>query len=292
MTAVIRHPPRERTTADARLTGELRLRIGLRGRRSVVVDQFHAGALRILRAHYAGGSGHPVLTAINPGGAYLGGDEYAVQVGLETEASALLTTQSATKVYRTPQGPARAVQRIDLAPGARFESVPDPLIAYRGARYLQETEVDMAADATIALAETITHGWSPDGQPFQFDEVSLVTRVRIDGRLGVVDNLLLRPGEGGVGPLALGGRSHLASLLVVDRRADDGVLADLRLMLAEAFPAERGGLLVGVTRLAVPGFALRALCDSTAAAQAVLHAVINWLRAEWHGEAALELRKL
>jgi urease accessory protein len=258
----------------------------------VVVDQFHAGALRILRAHYAEGSGRPTLTAINPGGAYLGGDEYAVRVELEHGASALLTTQSATKVYRTPQGPARAVQRIDLGPGARFELVPDPLIAYRGARYLQDTEVDMAADASIALAETVTQGWSPDGEPFQFDEVSLVTRVRIEGRLGVVDNLLLRPGDGGVGPLALGGRSHLASLLVVDRRADDGVLAALRLMLAEAFPAGHGAPLVGVTRLAVPGFALRALCDSTGSAHAVLYAAINWLRTEWHAEPALDLRKL
>jgi urease accessory protein len=258
----------------------------------VVVDQFHAGALRILRAHYAERSGQPTLTAINPGGAYLGGDEYAVRVELEQGASALLTTQSATKVYRTPQGPARAVQRLDLGPGARFELVPDPLIAYRGARYLQDTEVDMAADASIALAETITQGWSPDGEPFQFDELSLVTRIRIEGRLGVVDNLRLHPGEGGVGPLALGGRSHLASLLVVDRRANDGVLAALRLMLAGAFPAERRGPLVGVTRLAVPGFALRALCDSTATAQGVLHATINWLRTEWYGEAPLDLRKL
>jgi urease accessory protein len=63
-------------------------------------------------------------------------------------------------------------------------------------------------------------------------------------------------------------------------------------MLAEAFPAGHGAPLVGVTRLAVPGFALRALCDSTGSAHAVLYAAINWLRTEWHAEPALDLRKL
>jgi urease accessory protein len=197
--------------------------------------------LRILRAHYPEGSRQPTLTAINPGGGYLGGDEYAVDVELEPGASALLTTQAATKVYRTPQGPARAVQRIKLAPGARFESVPDPLIAYRGARFGQDTEVDMASDASLALAEVVTQGWSPDGEPFQFVEVSLVTRIRIDGALAVADNLHLRPDDSEAWPLALGGLSHIASLVVVDRRADDDGVAALRALLADAFPpAPRG----------------------------------------------------
>jgi urease accessory protein len=266
--------------------------VARRGSRSAAVRQFHAGSLRILRAHYADGTGQPAFTVVNPGGGYLGGDAYATHVTVEEGASMLLTTQSATKVYRTPQGPARAAQIFELGPGARLESVPDALIAYRNARYHQDTLVEMAPDASLALAEVVTHGWSPDGEPFRFEEVSLVTRVRVGARLAVIDNLVIRPRDGGAGALMLAGRSHLGSLLVVDPRADDGAVVAARELLAERFPATSDGPLVGVTRLAVPGFALRALADSTADAEAVIRAVLDWMRASWHGQGPIDLRKL
>ncbi|WP_138443147.1 urease accessory protein UreD [Sinomonas susongensis] len=285
----------EGTTAAPPLTGELRLRVGVRGSRSTAVGQFTSGALRVLRAHYPDASGQPSFTILNPGGGYLGGDSYSTRIDVLAGASVLLTTQSATKVYRTPQGPAQAFQHFDLGPGARLESVPDALIAYRDARYHQDTLVEMAPDASLALAEIVTQGWAPDGSAFRFDEVSLVTRVRISGRLAVADNLLIQPGDGGAGPLMLGGRSHVASLLVVDARADDGAVAAVRALVAERFPARAdspGVPLVGVTRLAVPGFALRALADSTQCAEAVIHGVLDWMRATWHGQGPLNLRKL
>jgi urease accessory protein len=39
---------------------------------------------------------------VNPGGAYLGADVFVIEVEVEAGADLLLTTQSATKVYRTP----------------------------------------------------------------------------------------------------------------------------------------------------------------------------------------------
>ncbi|WP_422935763.1 urease accessory protein UreD [Sinomonas sp. P47F7] len=257
----------------------------------MAVEQFHSGSLRLLRAHYPD-AGQPVFTVVNPGGGYLGGDAYSTRVALRDGASAVLTTQSATKVYRTPQGPARAEQVIELGPGAWLESVPDALIAYRDATYHQDTLADVAPDSSLALAEVVTHGWSPDGEPFRFEEVSLVTRVRVGGRLAVVDNLLIRPGEGGAGPLMLGGYSHVGSLLVVDPRADDSAVVALRGLLAECPAAQPRRPLVGVTRLAVPGFALRALADSTEDVEAVIRAALDWMRAEWRGQGALGLRKL
>lgn len=297
-------PPAERTTAGPRPTGQLRLGLERRAGRTVAARQFHEGALRVLRALYPDGTGQPMLTVVNPGGGYLGGDTYATDVALGPGASALLTTQSATKVYRTPQGPASAVQRLTLGPGARLESVPDPLIAYRGAAYRQETQVEMAPDASLALADVMTHGWSPDGEAFRFDEVSLRTRVAVGGRLAVADNLVVRPADGGTARLMLAGRSHLGSLLVVDPRADDAAVAALRSHLgidaaadtrpaheADRSPRAASAPLAGITRLAVPGFALRVLADSTQAAEAVLHSALDWMRSAWHGQGPIDTRK-
>lgn len=285
------------------LTGELRLRLEARNGRSVVAGQFHAGALRMLRPLYPGGlirsdgqttagrAEQVLVTAINPGGGYLGGDRYLLSAELGANTSLLLTTQSATKVYRTPQGPARSSQEFRLNAGARLESVPDSLIAYQAASYHQDTEVWMHPTASLALAETVTHGWAPDGTPFRFDEVSLRTRVHVGDRLAVSDNLLLRPDQGGTARLMLGGHSHLATLLVVDPRADDDAVRHLREELGILRPPASSGALLGITRLAVPGFVLRALTDSTQSAEAVLHGALDWMRREWHGQKPVELRK-
>lgn len=284
-------------------TGELRLRLEARNGRSVVAGQFHSGALRMLRPLYPGNGARPaaqrateqaeqvLVTAINPGGGYLGGDRYVLGAELGADTSLLLTTQSATKVYRTPQGPARSSQQFRLEAGARLESVPDALIAYQAASYHQDTEVWMHPTASLALAETVTHGWAPDGTPFRFDEVSLRTRVHVGDRLAVSDNLLLRPDQGGTARLMLGGHSHLATLLVVDPRADDDAVQRLREELGVLLPPASSGALLGITRLAVPGFVLRALTGSTQSAEAVLHRALDWMRREWHGQPPVDLRK-
>lgn len=311
-------------------TGELRLRLEARNGRSVVAGQFHSGALRMLRPLYPGDGARPaalrtaeqtghtgqpeqtgqlgqaeqtrqdgqlaqaeqvLVTAINPGGGYLGGDRYVLGAELGGGTSLLLTTQSATRVYRTPQGPARSSQEFRLEAGARLESVPDALIAYQAASYHQDTEVWMHPTASLALAETVTHGWAPDGTPFRFDEVSLRTRVHVGGRLAVSDNLLLRPDQGGTARLMLGGHSHLATLLVVDPRADDDAVQRLREELGVVLPPASSGALLGITRLAVPGFVLRALTGSTQSAEAVLHRALDWMRREWLGQPPVDLRK-
>lgn len=279
-------------------TGELAVTIARRPTgdgeqtRSVVAAQRHAGALRVLRPLYPDHSGQAGLTIVNPGGGYLGGDRYRLDVRLEEGAELLLTTQSATKIYRTPQGPAVSEQRIVLGKNARLEFVPDSVIAYRDASYHQHTTVDMDASSSLVLAEVVTHGWSPSGEPFGFDRVATSTRVVVDGRLLVTDRLLIEPRLGGVNALTLGGYSHLASLLVVDPRGDDEAVASLREVLG-VFDREGSdaGPLVGVTRLDGPGFMARILARSTPEAARLLHAAVDWMRATWHGQKPLSLRK-
>ena len=161
------------------LTGELRLRVAVRGGRSVAARQFHQGALRVLRPHYLDRSGQVSYTVINPGGAYFGADRYGIEVDVEEDASLLLTTQSATKVYRTPQGPARQDMTLRLGPGAVLEYVPDQLIVYRGGSYLQDTRVVMDPSASVLLAEVITPGWSPTAEPFRYDRLGMRTEVTL-----------------------------------------------------------------------------------------------------------------
>ena len=70
---------------------------------------------------------------VNPGGAYLGADLFVIDVEVEAGASLLLTTQSATKVYRTPGSFAEQRMTLRLGDNAQLELAPDQLIAYREA---------------------------------------------------------------------------------------------------------------------------------------------------------------
>ncbi len=279
--------------------GELQLRVARRGGRSVAVHQFHQGALRVLRPHYLDDSGQLGYVMVNPGGAYLGADLYVIDVEVEGGASLLLTTQSATKIYRTPGSFAEQRMAIRLGEGARLELAPDQLIAYREASYRQDTRITMHPASSLLMSEVVTPGWSPDGTAFKYEELRLRTEIRVaDGEEGggllALDNVLIRPRLGAPAGDVTGlgfmeGRSHLGSLLVVDPRVDQA-LADELHVLAAAHDALAGVSLsaaVGGTT----GLVLRALSDNTEELNRLLGACTAHLRRRWYGQGPLNLRK-
>ena len=77
----------------------------------------------------------------NPTGGVFGGDRLRVEIAAGPGARVHLTGQSATKLCRGVD-PATAIQelRFDVAAGAVVEHIPDALIPYPGARYVQRTE--------------------------------------------------------------------------------------------------------------------------------------------------------
>lgn len=211
-------------------------------------------------------------------------------VTVEDGADLLLTTQSATKIYRTPVGHTTQEMTVRLGAGARFENLPDQLIAYRDSRYRQHTLVDMDPSATLVLAEVVTPGWSPTGEPFRYDSVRLRTEVRMSGRPVALDNIRLEPsgdepGFGGVGSFE--GFSHVGSLLVLDPRADDAALAAVRALLTERAGHLRGG----ASALAVPGFALRVLGNSTQEIDELILAAVAVVRERFFAQGPVNLRK-
>jgi urease accessory protein len=272
-------------------TGRLELVLVPRGDRTVAAHQFHAGALRVLRPHRLDGSGQPCFVVVNPGGGYLGGDRYELDVTVGAAGTALVTTQSATKVYRTPAAPARQDVRLELGPGAVLEYLPDQLIAYEDADYVQSTTVTMDPSACLVAGEVVTPGWAPDGTVFRYRGVVLRTQVLMGGRTVVLDNLRLRPGEDAVAGLGfLEGRTHLGSLLVVDPRADRELVEEVHDLLAAA-EARVPGLRCGVSELPVPGLVVRALGPGSAELTDLLLDVSALLRARWAGQPRVALRK-
>jgi urease accessory protein len=276
--------------ASGRPTGELRLEIGLRGGRGIATSQFHQGALRVIRPHYLDESGQVCYVVVNPGGGYLGGDVYELDVDVAAGVRLLLTTQSATKVYRTPGSHAFQQTRLRLGPGASLEYLPDQLIAYRDASYRQHTVVELDGRASLVMGEIVTPGWSPDGTLFRYDEVRLRSDIYVDGALLALDNLVIRPAQTGspvTGMVFLEDYTHLGSLMVVDRRVNAALVDELYEVLGPLDPEGQ----LGISLLDGPGLVLRALSGSTDALNTLLLAAVDLLRGRWFGQGRLDLRK-
>jgi urease accessory protein len=274
--------------------GELALRIEQRAGRSVAAHQYHRGALRVLRPHYLDDSGQACYVLVNPGGAYLGADLYVIDVEVGDEAKLLLTTQSATKIYRTPGSFAEQRMTLRLGAGAQLELAPDQLIAYREASYRQNTHITVRPSSSLMMSEVITPGWSPDGSSFRYEELRLRTEIHVETGAGTellaLDNLLVRPPLNDVTGMAfMEGFSHLGSLMVVDPRVDQ-TLADELHAVTQGHDAYTGISLTG-SAAGTTGLIVRSLANSTEELARLLGACTALLRHNWNGQDPLNLRK-
>lgn len=243
------------------LTGDLRLEVGLRSGRTVAVDRYHRGALKLLRPFPVPGTGWAAWTVLNPGGGYLSGDDYRMELTVGEGAGLDLTTQAATKVYRSTGPAARQESIIRVGPGALLDHRPEPLILYRDADYRQLTTAEVDPSGTLILSEILTAGWSPDLVDFAWRRLLARTEVRVGGRLCMCDTLLVEPGVTDPRRLGLGAaqETHLATLVafgpgVAGSGGPDGVRAAL---------GERAGIRVGIGELLGGGVVVRAVAGRT-----------------------------
>lgn len=279
-------PPREET-------GVLELGIAISGGKSVVKRQFHTRALKVIRTHYLDDSGQAYVTIVNPGGGYVGGDAYRIEVEVEPGASVLLTDQSAAKVYRTPNDYVVQNIAIKVGEGAVMEYIPDQLILYRGADYRQQIIADVHPKGSLLISDIVTPGWSPDGGHFLYDQVFLRNVISVDGKAEIIDNLKLNPtGEEfhQHQEYLNAGLTHVSTVICLEPGLTDEHVDQLR----EIVRSHQGGehqLMGSISRTDRPGFMVRALANRTEELMALTIAIANFVRSEFRGQRSIHMRK-
>ncbi|MCM2534008.1 urease accessory protein UreD [Neobacillus pocheonensis] len=86
-------------------TGYLTLVCERKKEKTILKESLSEGALKVTRPVYLTQSGEAFLYVMNPGGGYLDGDSYKIDIYLEEGAEAVVTTQSSTKIYKTRNRP-------------------------------------------------------------------------------------------------------------------------------------------------------------------------------------------
>jgi urease accessory protein len=182
-------------TGTTRLAGHLELVAGAdaRGRTFVRRQSFQA-PVHLGKGHEDAGA--LVLNVVNPTAGLLEGDRLRVNVRVEGGARLLLTTPSASRVHTMRGGCAEVTQSFTVAAGGSLEWWPEMLIPQRGARYHQQTQIDLAPDAELIFQETLAPGRVAYGEAFLYDEVRWKMDLRRDGRLLARERFRITPANG------------------------------------------------------------------------------------------------
>jgi urease accessory protein len=180
-----------------------------------------------------GGACEAVL--INTGGGMAGGDRMRASMRLAAGTEAVVTTQSAEKIYRTQRAATEIAVSLDLADGGCLAWLPQETILFSQSRARRKVDIALAADASLIFAESVVFGRTAMGETMQHGSLRDRWRVRRGGALVFAEDVRL---DGDIGRLlqrkALGdGACALATVLIVAPDAEARIDA-ARAALADA----------------------------------------------------------
>jgi len=205
------------------------------GGRSRVIQAFAASPLRLLTPRNHGRASWIFTSTF--GGGLVGGDAVCFEIDVREGANAYLSTQAATKVYRSAKG-ASVELRATVARDATLVVVPDPVICFAGSSYRQDQRVDLHDTGNLVFVDWLSSGRHAAGERWQFDRYDSRIVVTRGGRRIVHDALLLSPDHGGLAERM--GRFEVLLVAIVIGPAFVAAVSDV-LARVERLPLERRG---------------------------------------------------
>lgn len=269
-------------------TGYLQLAAEKKREKTIAEDLYFYGAFKLMSPFYLQNDAQACYYIMNPGGGYVDGDQYKIDLQLSKQAELLLTTQSATKIYKSPNRPVTQEVNVTLKEGSLLEYLPDPIIGYRNSGYKQTTVVNMEQGTCYIATDIITSGWDSEGHLFSYNLLDLHTQVNYEGSLVVLDHIRLTPGSQSISSIGLlEGYTHFGTMLVIGEKANENFFSKLSDLLESQELKSKYGL----SLLSISGFTLRVLAFSTQDVEKVFNLCHTIIRREWFGRPPVFLRK-
>jgi urease accessory protein len=240
--------------------GALRLRFERRGSATIVTGCRYTLPLQAL-APVALDDPSAVISILNPTGGLVGGDRLSIDVEATTGAHAVLTTPSATRVYRTDGDDATQSVKIAIGPRAAVEWVPDHTIPFAGSAFRQTLDVEMDETARLILVDAFSAGRVGRGEAWQFALLDSAVSVRDRQGWLLHDRFALRgmarthPAWDGLGYAE--SHPYFATIAIIGAFDREQLTADLR----EQCPVANAGR-IGVAALTRGGLLIRCLAPS------------------------------
>jgi urease accessory protein len=157
---------------------------------------------------------------VHPPGGVVGGDELRVQAELENGARALLSTPGAAKWYRANGHISKQQLKLQLAPSAVVEWLPQETIFFNGADVVLDSEIALEADAQYLGCEILCFGRTAHGERFTHGRLRQRLMItRDDKPIWFEQGDLKADSRMMTSPLGLAGYTVCATLIVAGANA-------------------------------------------------------------------------
>jgi urease accessory protein len=274
-------------TVHDRWPAELHLRFGRRKMRTVLVEKRHTGPLLVQKAIYPEGEKICHAVIVHPPGGIAGGDELRVEIDLEADSSAVVTTPAATKWYKAPRHRCRQQTTIRLAERATLDWLPQENIFYNATHAESTFRLQIGPGATAIGWEIGMLGRQASGEEWLEGSLRFLTSIeRTDGLPLWVERLRLEAtGSLRKAYQGLCGLNIFGTLWAVSA----GCTAALAEELASDLPLENG-LRAGVTSLPEGILLVRGLANDVERLRQMMVDCWMRLRPPVHGLPSQRLR--
>jgi urease accessory protein len=161
-----------------------------RGDETVLAHLFQQAPLRIL---FPRGQepGTPIAALVSTSGGLVGGDRALVRVRLERDASVVVMSGAAEKVYRSSGGTCRVRAELSVQEGGRLDYLPHETIVFEAARVERTTAIDLAPECRVLAGGMLVFGRSASGEVLSRGYIRDAWEIRKQGRLLWADALLM-----------------------------------------------------------------------------------------------------
>ena len=251
--------------------GSLNLVFEQRHDRTALIQEQVQAPLKVLRPFYPEGPNVCHSVILHTAGGLVGGDRNDLNFHLKPNAQALITTASASKIYRSNGLQARQNIQIKVENNACLEFLPQETIVFNGAIYRQDLRVELAPGASWISWEITRFGRTARGERFLQGEWRSHTEVWQQGIPLWIDRQWL-PATAEIisSPHGLAGQPVVASLVWIGQPVSPEIVQQARSL----FPHYSS---CGVTRL-TSGLLCRYRGNSTAEAKSWFMDVWQLLR--------------
>ncbi len=173
--------------------GMLRLQFERRNGATFLARSEQTPPLQVVRA-FPSARGGALVHLHNLSGGVLGGDRLESSIEVGSGAEAQVTSTGATRVYRHRGAtPATVITQAAVGEDGLLEYIPDPIIPYAGARYVQRTAIHLAPGAGLFWWEVCAPGREARGEVFAYELLEFDFEIRASETPVAVDRVRIEP---------------------------------------------------------------------------------------------------
>jgi urease accessory protein len=228
------------------------LRFSRTGPSTSVSHAFANSPLRLLLPKNHGHAAWAYLSSL--GGGLVEGDEIDLHVVVDQRASAFVSSQGPTRVYRSVNGSSHCLRGTVKRDGC-LVVVPDPISLFEGARCLQTVSFSLDAGASLVWLDVLGAGRVARGERWAFSSFTSELEIRREGDLWIQERMILDRSQGSIAK-RMGRFEAFATLVLAGPRVEEHIERLSATSQTSALP--RGDAQVSsVSRLATDGCVVR-----------------------------------